>query len=230
MKKILFLLVIILTSANAVEFSPYVSGKVGFGSVNSTDSVYHYAAGGADNHGTDEDDSLVSFKLAGGLATDSFRTELEIGFSGENEFSVKAKANPKYGTDVKTNVKTYFVNAYYDYKINDELIPYVGFGLGVANIKNKYSAGVEEYFYYDGTEDTNAFAFNISVGANYKVAKNVFIDVGYRYTNLGEVNQVIDYAEGEYVSSKFDHYKESFVKAEGKLTAHELTIGAKYLF
>jgi opacity protein-like surface antigen len=60
-------------------------------------------------------------------------------------------------------------NAYYDFKNDSQFTPFVGFGLGVADIKNATD---------------NEFAYTVNAGAKYNIDKNVYIGVKAAYTNI----------------------------------------------
>jgi opacity protein-like surface antigen len=60
-------------------------------------------------------------------------------------------------------------NAYYDFKNDSKFTPFVGFGLGVADIKNAKD---------------NEFTYSLNAGAKYNIDKNVYVGAKAAYTNI----------------------------------------------
>lgn len=109
--------------------------------------------------------------------------------------------------------------------------PYVGGGLGWAHNKVKTlryqntDAGLE--FTGEGPGGvSNDLAWQLSVGTGISLSQNLLLDVGYRYSSLGEVktesgfNQIFD-GNGTDVSGHYDG-------TVGKLRSHDLMIGIRY--
>ena len=64
------------------------------------------------------------------------------------------------GVSFDNRVNLYMANAYYDFKNDSKFTPFVGFGLGVADIKNAKD---------------NEFTYSLNAGAKYNIDKNVFV-------------------------------------------------------
>lgn len=62
--------------------------------------------------------------------------------------------------------------------------PYVGVGLGLADIKVKYQ-DAEDLVSISKTK----FAWNLNAGVGFEVAENVTVDVGYRYLQVEEAKK-----------------------------------------
>lgn len=73
------------------------------------------------------------------------------------------------GLTFDNRVNLYMANAYYDFKNDSQFTPFVGFGLGVADIKNATD---------------NEFAYTVNAGAKYNIDKNVYIGAKAAYTNI----------------------------------------------
>jgi opacity protein-like surface antigen len=73
------------------------------------------------------------------------------------------------GVSLDNRVYLYMANAYYDFKNKSPFTPFVGFGLGVADIKNA---------------DGNEFAYSLHAGAKYNINKDVYIGAKATYTNI----------------------------------------------
>lgn len=88
-------------------------------------------------------------------------------------------------TTGKQTIQTYaaFLNGYLDANLNCDLVPYMAAAIGigynkVGNFKNPL------LFTLKGKNSTN-FIWNLGAGAQYHATKNIALDVGYKYMNLG---------------------------------------------
>lgn len=66
-------------------------------------------------------------------------------------------------------VNLYMLNAYYDFKTSTAFTPFVGFGIGLADIKNAKD---------------NEFAYSVNAGAKYNIDKNVYVGAKGAYTRV----------------------------------------------
>jgi opacity protein-like surface antigen len=145
--------------------------------------------------------NIVSYKpgwtasIAGGITADEHsRLEIEI---GETRSAVRrafgdpstipglgscALANPNCAsvgpTGGNTHAETYMVQGYYDFSTPWPVAPFVGVGLGVANIHEK-QVGQPRGVLLEGS--TGAFAYAAIGGFAFRVTPNIAIDVAYRY-------------------------------------------------
>lgn len=224
------------TQANAADFQQYVSTKLSRTQMqNDADNKFLMKAGNdvVFKGGIDENlkDDVSGIRFAYGISNDlpllngRIRTEIEYGLNSSTKdngnFNFKAGHIQKAeigNFSMKTNISTWMVNAYYDYKLTDKFAPYIGAGIGLAHIKQTGSVympiSVWNTSYSDTAKDTeDNFAWNLSVGTGYKVTENFIADVGYRYTNYGSIK-----GSSAVGSSKYE------------LDSHEISIGARYTF
>lgn len=223
--------------ANANDFNQYVSAKVSRTQMQNDASNRFLMKSGNDVvlKGTVVDEKLKDdvngARFAYGISQElpnlngGIRTELEYGINssskenGNFNFNAGHIQKPEIGDfSQKMNISTLMVNAYYDYNFSDNLIPYVGFGVGYAHIKTSGSVfmpiSVWNTSYSDAVKDTeDNFAWNLSVGAGYKVTENITADLGYKYTNYGDIK-----ANNPTGSSKYN------------LDSHEVSAGVRYSF
>jgi opacity protein-like surface antigen len=73
------------------------------------------------------------------------------------------------GLDFDNRVNLYMVNAYYDFKTFTNFTPFIGVGLGVADIKN--------------AKDLE-FAYSANVGAKYNITQNIYVGLKGVYTRV----------------------------------------------
>jgi len=73
----------------------------------------------------------------------------------------------KIFNDLKKNIDLFMLNAYYDFKNSTPFTPYIGAGIGLANIK-----------------DTKAvqFAYSAIIGAKYNINQNFYFGAKATYT------------------------------------------------
>lgn len=183
-------------SAQASEINPYASVK----------AVYSW-----ENFKLTSEDSSAELKLktggvnaAVGAEIGNVRAELEYGFRPLKQKQLIEEDEVGY---TKMGISTYMVNAYYDFRNSSIITPYVGIGVGLADIKLKFEDPADPDF--NLSQSKTKFAYNVQAGFGIEVAKDVTIDIGYRYL---EAN--------------------SFKIGEGKIASHtdEVSIGIRYDF
>ncbi len=207
-------------NANAVELNPYVSAKLSYAKTNVDYSQLH----GTTHRSSDLDDKIWGAKLAVGVATPvahgAVRTELEYGFSQTFKADFTDAETAKAGgvAKMKGDIDTYMLNAYYDIDTGTKFTPYVGAGIGIAHIKAQGNVDFNGERVSDFSKSKNNFAWQIGAGAAYAVTDNVSVDLGYRYTDAGNVKGTASFTGDEKPS----------IKTESDI--HEFLLGARYSF
>ena len=64
-------------------------------------------------------------------------------------------------------------NAYYDFSTEGSFSPYIGAGLGYANVE----ADLDDF----GDEDDNVFAYQFILGGSFASSETLSVDLQYRY-------------------------------------------------
>lgn len=113
-------------------------------------------------------------------------------FSGLDRYDEEPVDGTWDGTNEYRAIKKEWLmlaNAYWDIATFHGITPYVGGGLGWANISidnfsdvNNVTNGVS----YANDNSSNNFAWALHAGLAYDVTDNLKFDVGYRYVNLGD--------------------------------------------
>ena len=159
MKKTLLLTMLLAALAATPAYAaPYVSGSVGLGMAGDFKEPALGLSYGVDS----------GFVVNGavGYDFDGLRVEGAVGYQ-ENDYT-----NDTLGA----SLLTVMANGYYDFKTSGKIKPYVMAGLGIAHIKaDDYPGSPAPWL------DDSYFAWQLGAGIGYEVAKNVTIDVGYRY-------------------------------------------------
>lgn len=105
------------------------------------------------------------------------RLEGEIAYR-QNEFDNIKIEGKKVGLSGHSNFMTYMVNGYLDLNLNfTPITPYIGAGLGFADIWGKVKAADGGH----GKLDTSGFVYQFMAGATYPICHKVDLGVEYRY-------------------------------------------------
>lgn len=220
-------------AANASDFNQYVSAKLSRAKIQNDAKNDFVAIEGA-IHGTIVDkkikDNVWGTRLAYGveeaLTNDGkIRAELEYGYNdtakNHGSFYFQHLTDPTGGLgayEFKSTIQTFMLNGYYDYQVNDIFTPYVGAGLGVSHIRTEGNIALTLPFWpapvpARAKSSNDRFAWNISAGTAVKITDSVAADLGYRYTNYGQIKSS---AASGYSKYTFD--------------SHELYVGLRYTF
>ena len=133
---------------------------------------------GYDWLGTERGDIKATAAYSGGVGyqfTDNIRGDITAGFR-------KLKAS---GEPVEANVWEVMANAYYDIGNFSGVTPYIGAGLGMANVDYKigYKDSLTGSNLVDG-RDTTRLQWALMAGAAIDVTENIKFDLGYRYARI----------------------------------------------
>ena len=185
-----------IASINAQAATPYVEGQIGYANAskvntNTYNGEVEPGITATDLKGSLNYDSSASFGAEIGMK-DVLVPNLRLGASittmkfdlknatisgsvtdGVDTISgslpITAAQFASVGLNFDNRVNLYMANAYYDFKNDSQFTPFVGFGLGVADIKNATD---------------NEFAYTLNAGAKYNIDKNVYIGAKAAYTNI----------------------------------------------
>jgi len=90
-------------------------------------------------------------------------------------------------------------NAYYDIKNSSSITPYIGGGIGFANV-NVGDGTINGIKVWSKADDT-VFAYQIAVGAGIDISKELTFDMGYKY--FGTQDPKFELAKADYSSHNF---------------------------
>lgn len=188
----------------------YVSGQLGFSLLPTLTDEYTWVGGSwTDNLSTD-----TGLALGGaiGYAFDSFRAEAEAGFQqndldtsdwAANDVTWGSASGSDSFIDGDISSTSFFANGYYDIKNSSAFTPFIGAGIGYANVEiNDYQTDIDDTPF---SIDDSAFAYQFMLGASYAFNKNFSLDLSYRYVGtsgleLEDEGYIIDL---EYSSHNF---------------------------
>lgn len=218
--------------ASALEISPYVSAKYAYTHMQNDAKATVDISGIANNTLVDKklSDNTNGLRLAVGATVPvdaiwgDIRGEVEFAYNAYTDNKGNASFDWGSGTPVditfknKLRTKAVFFNVYYDIETCTDFIPYVGGGIGYARLKHKARlVGDAE----NGKDRENNFAWNVGLGLGYIVTENITLDLGYRYTDYGNIkNTAIETRPYATITSasKYD------------ITSHEVSLGLRYNF
>ena len=175
MKKLLLTAMIAGMSAAPALATPYVSGSVGVGFAGNSSLTL---TGGVEVNDALKWKSGIPFGGAIGIKQDEFRVEAALGYQTHevDKVLVAGVYEAPTGTDNSLSVLTYMVNGYYDINLNKSSIsPYVMVGLGGASLKP------------EGDTSKSVFAWQVGAGVGVKAAKDLTVDLGFRYLKPGSL-------------------------------------------
>ncbi len=157
----------------------------------------------------------------------------------EKEFSFQPSANGYWNGDVKNNfalpatadvrqktrVNTLMVNAFYDFPLGNEITPYVTAGVGAAFVRHNIATSSNvggQALAEDGynSKKTN-LAWAVGAGVAWDATENVSVELGYTFTDAGDITT--DWAAANGI-----------IKGDGdvhtKVQLHSLHAGVRYYF
>jgi opacity protein-like surface antigen len=153
--------------------------------------------------------------------TDFLRMEANVGLLTSDSSSLNYLTADGMGTVVsnvnvstENEIWTGMVNAYADLGTFVGFTPYIGAGVGVAATKRNY--GFSENFVDGSIVDVAyadnslqyVFAYSLGAGVNYKLTKNLSVDVGYEYFSAPNAEYVTMVTPTTYaINSGIDYHQ-----------------------
>ena len=202
----IFALVFITTSAHAADKGMYVSGNLGLSIADDTDlSVFgiEFATISFD----------PGFTIGGAIGYDygNIRVEGEIAYHfwdmDEGTVGPIAPGCPCTGPiDGDASALSFMLNGYYDFQItNSSLAPYLGGGIGGANINGDITVL--------GDDSDIVFAYQLMAGIGFEINPSTTLTLGYRYFATTDPEIEIFGAPVEFTVS-----------------SHDFSLGARFMF
>ncbi|WP_158811475.1 outer membrane protein [Beijerinckia sp. L45] len=133
-----------------------------------------------------------------------------------------SRLNDTYNGSIRTIAG--LVNGYVDLGTWYCLTPYIGAGVGVANVKvsSIVDQGQTGGFGYSQSKSQTNFAWALMTGVAFNVTPSTKIELGYRYLNMGNVssNAIVCQDQGT-CPNEVQHYK---------LASQDIKLGVRYSF
>jgi len=205
MKKLLIAAVVIAISSGtfAADLKPYIEGQLGYAKLKDVDTE---AFSGSVGGGTatlsargDFDKSFAggvelgvgnigdtNFRLGASYTRMDFDMEKVTGTLTTT--GVSGVANGTYtaditqyirdaGINIDNRVNLYMANAYYDFKNESSFTPFLGVGLGMADVQNAKD---------------NEFAYQGVIGGKFNIDKNMYLGLKGVYTKVNGITDELD--------------------------------------
>lgn len=164
-------------------------------------------------------DEYSQFTLGGALALGMdlwqqqmipLRLEVEVALRGNSEHSWTD--NGIFTKDVKGtwNNSTLFANAFWDFRNDSPLTPYIGGGLGLAFNYTGYEITLKNGDTYSMDDRFTNFAWNVGAGFSYDVNDFLAVDASYRFVGLG-YNEVSTTVGGVRTKIENEPYNNEFM-------------------
>jgi opacity protein-like surface antigen len=152
--------------------------------------------------------------VGAGIKTEWLRTDLTIDYTGALKYQGTIAAPDD--TSAKVSAITALFNGYLDLGTWYRATPYIGAGIGAAQVRVSDYISTAAPPFTSGTSHTQwKFTWAAMAGVAYAVAPNILVDVGYRYVNFGDATTASD-AFGSMTLKN--------------LAAHEVRVGFRWSF
>jgi len=197
MKKLLTataLITAISATATAIAATPYVEGALGYAKARDVDTDAYNSSGPgftrSETYKLDYDSSAMygaefgfkdvlmpNLRIGASIATMKFdlkSAQLDtITTSGTvittDRGTLSAAEVAAEGLNFNSRINLYMLNAYYDFKNTTAFTPFVGFGVGLADIRQAKD---------------QKFAYVVNAGAKYNIDKNMYLGAKAAYTRI----------------------------------------------
>jgi len=100
-----------------------------------------------------------------------------VAYTGAGKANVSRADMGNLANQVDAKLNLYMLNAYYDFKNSSQFTPFLGVGIGLADIKN--------------TKD-NEFAYSASAGGKYNINNNLYLGVKGSYVRVNSPTVTVD--------------------------------------
>lgn len=200
----------------------YLKGYVGV-SMADADHLDKFPSFGVDSDYHWKNKSDMDGAFLGGVGL-GYRMNDIVRIDGTVEYHAKNKMSAR--DQNFSNIRKYegnassivlMANAYADLFTYHNVTPYIGAGIGAsANRMNDFEVDVGSDHYEASSKTNWDIAWAIHAGVGVKLSRNVILDIGYSYSDLGDANTG-------------DFSKEATLKLD-HLTSHDVKVGIRYAF
>jgi len=168
-----------------------------------------------------------SYVLGGGIGyrfSPNVRGDVTLGYRGDYSLTGTDGGGAQFKSDITSMVV--MANGYYDFSAGG-VRPYIGAGIGWA--QNEMDPVVQTFpggsiTTPGGKKSGTAFALMAGVGIP---VSGWVLDIGYRYIDLGKIESGSGTASATFTGVP-GAIPFPYSGAEGKLTAHEITVGVRF--
>lgn len=207
-------------------------GSVSAGTQISSDKAINEGSNSAGTPSYGLDNSTVGGLAIGRRLGEGWRVEAELRYRAiDTDSSYRAgpsdgRPNEQFSVAGRLRSTTLMLNGIYDLPVQGAFKPYLKAGLGVAHNTSNADINITPTFaqfglpadfrspYPQGRQTSLAYA--VGLGVSYAVSRDLSVDLGDQYTNLGKAKTAAD-GNGDVVSFN-------------RPASHEVTLGLRYQF
>ncbi len=182
-KTFIFLSVFLTVFSLQAVADVYYAGNMGVVAVSDSD-----LDDGADSGEMSFDDGFAATGAVGAMVGSHSRIELELGYRENDLDKLSVAGSDSVDRHGDLRAISLMGNIYYDFLTDSTFRPFVGIGLGAANVE----ADSDRI----GDEDDNVFAYQLAAGGSLALSDNLNIDIQYRY--FGTEDPDFSGVEAEY--------------------------------
>lgn len=142
-------------------------------------------------------DTGYGLSMAIGNDLPEYRFELEVAYRLADLEEISVPALPTLPAQGEISSAAIMANYYKDFDTPNALAPFIGFGFGIANIDFEVDDIIGVAVNESG--DDTVFAYQIALGAIYKINEKLIAELSYRY--FATDNPDINDTEIEYATS-----------------------------
>jgi opacity protein-like surface antigen len=169
---VLGFLLLVVSAAPVLAKGPYVGGQAGVVFLSDSDIQQGITTL------TGSFDTGYGLGLAGGYNFDMFRLEGEL-FYKTNSFEEVSTGGGSLPADGDVTALGLMVNAYFDFKNQSRFTPFIGGGIGMAQVSiEDLKIGALPI----ADDDDTVFAYQLIGGVGISVTKAVTLDLVYKFT------------------------------------------------
>ena len=216
----------------------YLRGDVGVGiaDLRTRSSTFAYNVPDARYEESSLDDSAFIDAGVGYRFNEYFRADVTGEYRAAAQYSAVESYNQGYYFKPQTAYRGYddyrgsiraidgLVNGYVDAGTWFGVTPWAGAGVGVAdvNVGTIIDQGQGGGFGYSSAHSSTNFAWALMAGLDFHVTRNLVLELGYRYLNLGSVSSGTIYCQNQTpCPNEVQHYK---------IASNDIRLGFRYLF
>jgi len=211
MKKTRFMFLVCLVSSflmasiASAAVGPYMSGQVGATWLEDADITSP-----GDPAIESSFDMGFNVGASGGFDFGPARVEGELTYR-QNDYDELSDAGFSIAADGDVSALSLLVNGFWDIETGGPVTPYLGAGIGVAQVSIN-DLGILGISLAD--DDDTVFAYQFAAGAAFELNPNIALDLGYRY--FATADPEFDDAEGTTFESEY--------------ASHNLNLGLRFMF
>jgi opacity protein-like surface antigen len=178
--KVLLVIAVVISLSSFAYSAPgfYAGGNVGIALLNDSDMSDSELPS---NASISADNGFSTGGFIGYSFMNNFRIEGELVYQGNDLDEMELY---DYDFDMTGDISSValFANAYYDFNNSSRFTPFVGVGIGFANVEVNDTGIIIAGVNYDlGDDDDTVLAYHLDAGVSYGINERFALDVKYRY-------------------------------------------------